>query len=74
MEEDKEGGKRVAAKGRRKRADGAKAREGRGVDRRAAAEPGQDDIFLSSHYLILRLLLILRALPWLPPLKCPIKR
>lgn len=35
------------------------------------AEPGQDDIFLSSHYLILRLLLILRALPWLPHLSAP---
>jgi len=32
MEEDKEGGKRVAAKGRRKRADGAKAREGSGSE------------------------------------------
>jgi len=74
MEED---GKRVereraAPKGRRKRAERVKARED--SCERAAAEPGQDDIFLSSHYLILRLLLILRALPWLPPLECPIKR
>lgn len=50
--------------GRREGAAAAAAGSGRG-------EPGQDDIFLSSHYLILRLLLILRALPWLPHLSAP---